>query len=104
MGVARAGQTASQNLQAMQRSSPLLFRRSACSPRESGGSGGFSFGNWTVILRLKAYLPVMARPLNNSNSIKLRKKSLSENGWAALDDERASALVFCADMAITSRC
>ena len=39
-----AGQTASQSLQAMQRSSPDGYRRSACSPRKRGLSGPFSNG------------------------------------------------------------
>ena len=42
--LACAGQTASQSLHAMHRSSPLGYRRSACSPRNLGESGAFSNG------------------------------------------------------------
>lgn len=42
--IACAGQMASQSLHAMQRSSPVGYRRSACSPRKRGEIGPFSKG------------------------------------------------------------
>jgi hypothetical protein len=44
MVIACAGQIASHNLQAMQRSSPFGYRRKACSPRKRGEIGPFSNG------------------------------------------------------------
>src|SRR3982751_3865773 len=78
MGIASAWHTAPPSLEAMPRSSPFSYRRSACRPRNRGDSGVFSSGNCTVILRAKKYLPVMRRPLNSSSSMKLERKSLSE--------------------------
>jgi len=80
MVIAIAGQTASHNLQAMHRSSPLSYLRKAWSPRNRGDKGVFSSGySWVILLR-KAYFPVSAKPLKNSNSMKLDKKSDKENG------------------------
>lgn len=42
--MADAGQMASHNLQAMHRSSPVGYRRRACSPRKRGEIGPFSKG------------------------------------------------------------
>ena len=42
--IAIAGQTASHILQAIQRSSPFGYRRSACKPRKRGDIGVFSSG------------------------------------------------------------
>ena len=38
-----------------------------------------------VTLRRKAYLPVSAKPLNNSTSMKLERKSLIEKAGTAMD-------------------
>src|SRR5262245_4257142 len=76
MVMAIAGHTASHSLQAMQRSSPFSYRRSACRPRKRGDSGVFSSGNCTVILRARKYLPVMRMPLKSSASMKLDISSL----------------------------
>jgi hypothetical protein len=51
MMIASAGQIDSHSLQAMQRSSPFGYLRSACRPRKRGLCGVFSSGNWTVIFR-----------------------------------------------------
>src|ERR1035437_2521263 len=78
MVIASAGQMASHNLQAMQRSSPFSYRRSACKPLNRGDSGVFSSGYSSVILLLKAYLPVSFKPLKSSPTMKLDKKSFNE--------------------------
>src|SRR5215475_10235170 len=96
MVIASAGHTASHSLQAMQRSSPFSYRRSACRPRKRGDSGVFSSGNWIVILRAKKYLPVTRRPLNSSSSMKLRRKSPREKAdsrGARVSDAAAMALL-----------
>src|SRR5690349_6106700 len=78
MVMASAGQIASHSLQAMQRSSPFSYRRSACRPRKRGDSGVFSSGNCTVMCGDRKCRPVSASPLNSSVSMKLEKKSLTE--------------------------
>ena len=50
MVIANAGQTASQSLQAMHRSSPFGYLRNACKPRNLGDFGVFSCGYIMVIL------------------------------------------------------
>src|SRR4029453_3627937 len=77
MVIASAGHTASQSLQAMQRSSPFGYRRSACSPRKRGLCGVFSSGNWTVTLRANKLRPVSDIPLSSSASSQGSKKSLT---------------------------
>src|SRR5688572_32916663 len=73
MVIASAGHTASHSLHAMQRSSPLGYRRSACSPRKRGLIGVFSSGNCTVIFRANRCRPVSIRPLTSSTSRKVLK-------------------------------
>ncbi|MNT17421.1 hypothetical protein D3C72_1525680 [compost metagenome] len=55
-----------------------------------------------MILRAKAYLPVMARPLNSSNSMKLPRKSLSENGAEASLEVRPSPPAVCEAVMMSS--
>src|SRR5258708_37530068 len=86
MVIASAGQTASHSLQAMQRSSPLGYRRSACSPRKRGLIGVFSSGYITVILRAKRWRPVRRMPLKSSASMKLETMSLARASMALLSD------------------
>ena len=68
-----AGHTASHSLQAMQRSSPLGSRRSACRPRKRGDCGNFSIGYISVYLGRKVYFNVSHRPPSSSSSIRLLK-------------------------------
>src|SRR3569623_1462151 len=74
MVIASAGHTASHSLQAMQRSSPLGYRRSACRPRNRGDCGVFSSGNCTVILRANRWRPVSIMPRRSSIRSRLPKK------------------------------
>ena len=76
MVIAIAGQTASHNLHAIQRSSPFGYRRKACNPRNRGDCGVFSSGKCTVIFGLNRYRPVTAIPFNSSNNKKVLKKFL----------------------------
>lgn len=52
-------------------------------PTESRRLWCFFFGYSSVILLLKAYLPVSAIPLNNSTKRKLERKSFNENSLTA---------------------
>src|SRR6476661_1841679 len=81
--IASAGHTASQSLQAMQRSSPFGYRRNACSPRKRPDCGVFSSGNCTVILRAKRWRPVSIIPLTSSNNRKVRKNSRTRSIMSA---------------------
>src|SRR5207342_751260 len=74
MVIASAGHTASHSLQAMQRSSPLGYRRSACRPRKRGDCGVFSIGYISVYLGRNRYVPVSIRPWASSMSSRLLKK------------------------------
>src|SRR5579863_3069943 len=69
MVIASAGHTASHSLQAMQRSSPFGYRRSACSPRKRTDCGVFSSGYCTVTLRRNSERAVTDSPASNSVSM-----------------------------------
>src|SRR3954468_17770191 len=77
MVIASAGHTASHSLQAMQRSSPLGYRRSACRPRKRGLCGVFSSGNWIVTLRANMLRPVSDMPFSTSHRNQVSKNDLT---------------------------
>src|SRR5687768_7537665 len=78
MVIAAAGHTASHSLQAMQRSSPLGYRRSACRPRKRTDCGAFSSGYSSVTLRRHSVLQVTRMPCSSSNSVKVLMKLLTD--------------------------
>jgi hypothetical protein len=72
MVMANAGQTASQSLHAIHLSSPLGYRRRACSPRNRGDNGPFSNGYMIVYGGRKN----CSRTIHIPRAISVRRKVL----------------------------